>query len=360
MVLSEVATALEPPLHPYEMTPVAENGIPTYFATPARGVKSGARALVRTLGARAPRAVATAVGLVVFEQFWTANLLGQDLGVGVRISLQNSELTSHVTTKLAGDTLVSPPIRTSGDMTFPLSLGYLGVKLLFTISEWTYASQAIRFTLSLELASDLPFIPRVKVARAPVHIQVSELSRGIHASAVASPADLRALLTLQQMQRGGGNALAGPQGNGRREVSAVNTFRDPLIEVFDSGIAAWGPNWREDRIIRPFANRPRPDGITRHSVDIGPQRGAGNVYVVGWLSDQETDFDFVLHMGNNFFGGWGDIDWRVQGGYANIDPFPANRAAKRQLPEENRAPKPTTTNGASRDHAPAPSEMTDG
>ena len=103
----------------------------------------------------------------------------------------------------------------------------------------------------------------------------------------------------------------------------VNAYRDPLPQLVAEGRAYWGPNWREDRIIRPFENRPRMDGVTRRGLpSIGPQQGNGNVFVKGWLSSQETDFDFVLHIGNNFFGGWGNTHWRVHGVYADINPFP--------------------------------------
>jgi hypothetical protein len=64
-------------------------------------------------------------------------------------------------------------------------------------------------------------------------------------------------------------------------------------------------------------------------VDLGPQRGAGAVSFEGWLSDQETDFDFVIHIGNHFFGGWGEIEWRVQGVYADVQPFPRDVGARR-------------------------------
>lgn len=109
----------------------------------------------------------------------------------------------------------------------------------------------------------------------------------------------------------------------RPNESQLQTYREPRIEVFGQGRASWGPNWREERIIRPFVEGPRPDGITRWGLpQIGPQQGNGNIRVVGWLTPQETDFDFVLHIGNSFFGGWGSTPWRVLGVYADINPFP--------------------------------------
>jgi hypothetical protein len=155
------------------------------------------------------------------------------------------------------------------------------------------------------------FVPPVHLGQVPVSLPLAHLSRAA-LQPVATPADLVALLTLS------GEAPSRSPESG----AVVRAFRDPRLQVFASGVAGWGPNWREDRLIRPFANTPRPEGIQRAHVEIGPQRGSGNVYVIGWASAQETDFDFILHMGNNFFGGWGDIDWRVVGFYYDESPFP--------------------------------------
>lgn len=315
--VSDVVVAIEPSLRLYEMTPIAEGAETPYFVSPAP--KAGIRSL--TLAPPAPaiatRTLSTRAASVVFEQYWHTNFVGQQMGIAVRISALNGELSAYVSTTLMGKSHTSPPIRISGNLTCPIVLGFFGVSLELSISDWRYGGQAIDFVLGLALTSSLLFVPRVQVARVPVHIEVGELTRDLTTPAVTSPSDLLALLTLQQMTSSARFPTEQP-----REPSTIRTFRDPRIQVVAADVAGWGPNWREDRVIRPFVDRPRPDGITRHSVDIGPQRGSGNVYVVGWLSDQETDFDFVLHMGNHFFGGWGDIDWRVQGIYADVQPFP--------------------------------------
>lgn len=327
--VSEIVAAIEPALRLYEMTPIAEGTEASYFAVPAP--RSDARSLALTSAPAFP-AIATRVSAlraasVVFEQHWHTTVIGQPIGIVVRISAQNGELKASASTMLAGRTHSSPPIPITGNLTCPITLGFLGISLELAISDWRYERNAIDFSLGLALTSALPFIPRVHIARVPVHIEVGELTRDLTTPAVTSPSDLLAMLTLQQMTSAAQS----------REPSTARAFRDPRIQVVASGVAGWGPNWREDRIIRPFADRPRPDGLTRHSYDIGPQRGSGNVYVVGWLSDQETDFDFILHMGNHFFGGWGDIDWRVQGIYADIQPFP--RTVNGARPESNGTPR---------------------
>jgi metacaspase-1 len=325
--LADITRDIEDPLRPYEMTPVAENGATPYFPAP---VRSSTRASGTTRNdSLAPSIISARGGVVVFEQSWFAEFIGQSLGVGVRVTADNAELTAYITAQFMGSVLASPPVRVAGDMSFPVPLGFMSSRLLISVSDWSMTAQAIDFVLQLDLVTDLPFVPRLQVGRAAVHVDVLSLAR-VPAPVVTSPADLLALLTLQQMSTGA-NFQTKATRMDSRGPSEMRGYRDPLIQVVAAGVAKWGPNWREDRVIRPFAEggRPRMDGVIRHSVEIGPQRGAGNVYVVGWLSDQETDFDFILHMGNNFFGGWGEIDWRVQGTYADINPFP--RAAADSL-----------------------------
>jgi len=333
--LTDMVAAISPSLQKYQMTPVAENGDTPYF--PAANKTPASRSPMMPL-ALPVRSLSTRAGTIVFEQHWQASLIGQTADVGVRIVAANGELTTYLIARFMGSVMTSPPIRTAGNMTFPLQLGFFGLRLMLSISDWTYGASSIDFVLQLDLASDLPFVPRVRIVRLPIHIDVSQLGRGLANQTVTSPADLVALLQLAQLS----DASSTPRGLDSREPSAIRGFRDPLIQVIDSGVAGWGPNWREDRVIRPFKDRPRPDGVTRHSVDIGPQRGAGNVYVVGWLSDQETDFDFILHMGNGFFGGWGEIDWRVQGIYADINPFPRTAVDTPRVASQS-----TATNGKS-------------
>jgi metacaspase-1 len=333
--LDAVVAAIEAPLQDYAMTPVAENaGLP--YLAPLQ--KAGSRALVSPLRIVPPVARA---GTIVFEQHWHTSQVGQPIEITLRIAAANGELTAFLVVRAFGSTMASQPIRVSGNTSFPVQLGFFGAKLVVSVSDWSFGRGSIDFTLQLDLASDLPFVPQIRIDRLPVHIEVAQLTRtAALQTASTSPADLVALLQLSQASQPA-QLLDGTQPNGSRAASTVAVFRDPRVQVVASGVAGWGPNWREDRIIRPFQDRPRPDGITRTNVpQIGPQRGSGNVYVVGWLSNQETDFDFVLHMGNHFFGGWGDIDWRVEGIYADIQPFPRAPTTK---PEER-----SGTNGKSR------------
>lgn len=300
--LAEVVAAIEPLLRPYEMTPVAEHGELPYFAAASRPA-DGAISRRELVAPALARAVTVRAGSVVFEQQWTASLLGQPMTVAVRISAHSGELTADVTARVLGVGHTVPAIRIAGNLRRPISLGALGIMLELEISGWRNDGRSIHLDLELGATFGDGAQGRLRIARVPVEIDLGGLSRSL----VTSPAELLAAFALQ-----------GPP----PDMGMPRASREARIQVAASGVAGWGPNWREDRVIRPFQDRPRPDGITRHSVDIGPQRGSGNVYVVDWLSDQETDFDFILHMGNHFFGGWGDIDWRVHAVYADIQPFP--------------------------------------
>ncbi|MBX3159458.1 MAG: caspase family protein [Deltaproteobacteria bacterium] len=305
--LTDAALAIEPALRGYNMTPVAENGDVRYLSP------GGRRSRKRT---RAVRASSARAATVVFDRAFHARLLGQELSVSVRVANDGGELIAHVAATYLGQSFASPPIPTTGNLTFPLDLGMFGLRLVVGVTGWQRVAAAIAFTLELSIVSDLAFVPHVDIGRTAVHVDLASMTRGLAAAYATSPADVVALLALHG---------ATPPPNDRAATAGAS--RDPAIQVFATGVAKWGPNWREDRIIRPFADRPRPDGIRRYEVRLGPQRGQGNTYVVGWLSDQETDFDFVLHMGNNFFGGWGERDWLVEGYYADIQPFPRSRGA---------------------------------
>jgi metacaspase-1 len=311
--IAEIVTAVEPDLTRFEMTPVVEGASGLKYASERRlpGTPRSPRSLQQPSPKRA--------GAVVFDQSWTANLFGQDLGLDLKIVASTGGLVGHPTVRTFGTTLLVPPFRIDGNTLVPVELGYLGARVVIAVSGWVLDSSSIRFDLNIDLTANLPFVPRVRIAQVPVWLPVTVFDRAALQTPVSSPAELLAVLTLQQMQTATGSH-AGPTVS--REPVILRGRRDPWLQVFAAGVTAWGPNWREDRIIRPFADRPRMDGIRRHSIEIGPQRGKGNVYSVGWLSEQESDFDFILHIGNGFFDGWGDIDWRVVGYNADIDPFP--------------------------------------
>lgn len=307
--LDEVAFALRSDLARYAMTPVAEGDVQAMW------LPSGGRYL-RDAHSRSTALVRGST--VLYEQSFSATFAGQSVGLHVRISADNGQVLLTLALSMLGQQVTVPPLAISGDQRIDIPLGFLGARIEVSVQGWSVDPTSIRFQLGLSLLTSMWFVPPVTIAQIPITLPLSQLSRAVPAA--ATPADLVALLSLNGLDRTA-EVVSQP---------SVQAFRDPRLQVFASGVAGWGPNWREDRLIRPFADRPRPEGIQRLHVEIGPQRGAGNVYVVGWASAQETDFDFILHMGNNFFGGWGDIDWRVVGFYYDQSPFPRSVPALTQ------------------------------
>lgn len=313
----EVALALRTPLGNYNMNPVAEGDVNFAWL-------DGGRRRLR-LATASTRSVSLVRGSeVVFERTFSNSFAGQPVSAHVRITADNGQLLLFASLAMLGANVAIPPMTVSGDRQVEVPLVVLGARLVVSISGWRLESGAVRFDLGLSLVTSMWFVPAVTLGQVPVSLAVTQLTRsGI--PAVATPADLVALLALSA-QRAAPSQAGGNPIHSTSSTSPVRAYRDPRLQVFASDVAEWGPNWREDRLIRPFANTPRPEGIQRAHVEIGPQRGSGNVYVVGWASAQETDFDFILHMGNDFFGGWGDINWRVVGFYYNESPFPRTPA----------------------------------
>lgn len=327
--LADTVDTIASDLYDYEMTPVAEGDTLRSYLEPSAATKRE----TSLPGVGRLRSTALRAATVVFQQTWSFNCYGAAVSLAFGIAAENGELVASGLLQGLGRPVQVPRIRFGGNQQANISLGILGLNLEVRVSDWTRVPSGLQFRLRLRLTSGIPFVPAVDIADVPVVVPRETFRRV--SSAPTSAADLLAAINLNQIagKRGEHNASARSVDVG----SSVRGYRDPWLQVFAAGVAKWGPNWREDRVIRPFQedNRPRPDGIRRHAVEIGPQRGAGNVYVVGWLSAQESDFDFVLHMGNGFFDGWGEIDWRVVGYNADISPFP-------------RAPEKSPTNGHGR------------
>jgi hypothetical protein len=333
---SKTIEAIAPDLRHFEMDPTVEGAaeVPILVGRRTRSAE-GLLTGVRATGARR----------VVYNGSWDSNLLGQRLGVGLRITSQSGSLYANLSALVFGAPLEIAPIPLQGNLELAIPLGLLGAELVFGVSRWRSDQQAISFTVTIEVRMGIFFGSKVRVAEVPVSVPLSTMTRGPEARAPKSAEEMVAMLTLNSLSTGPLVETSGPRAV---QTPTVYGSRELLVQVVGADIAKWGPNWREDRIIRPFANRARPNGLRRWGLPkLGPQRGSGNVYVVGWLSDQESDFDFILHMGNNFFGGWGEIDWLVEGYYAVNDPFP-NRALEEPAPQgevSSQPSRPAESNG---------------
>lgn len=165
--LGAAISSIEKPLQDYGMTPAADNAGVPYLVD-------------------APAVTAARAGLIVFERQWQTTLLGQPVGVDARVAVANGELTVIVGTRAGGHTMLSPPIRITGNLTCPIQLGIFDIQLVLTVADWTYGRGTIDFVLHLELVNDRAFVPRTRM---PVHIDVTQLTC-FYRTHVAQPRDV--------------------------------------------------------------------------------------------------------------------------------------------------------------------------
>ena len=160
--IAEVVTAIAEPLRADMMTPVAENADIRYFSAP------------RTFASPLRRILPMMDDVVAFERQWQTSLLDQPLDIDVRIVAANDELVGFVVAGVFGSTLTSSPIRIMENLVFPIELGFFGIQIVLAISAWS--PTGIDFELQLDLESQLPFVPRVRIAHEPVHVDVARLA----------------------------------------------------------------------------------------------------------------------------------------------------------------------------------------
>jgi metacaspase-1 len=130
---------------------------------------------------------------IVLDRTWTAKLLGMELPVELRISLQGGGVTLHVMSS-AGIQLCWS-FAAGGDMTRRMDLGH-GFELALDVSRWRATSAAIAFEVSIQLVP--PFLQPIAVARQHVAIPIAAVEP--LPAGPASPADL--LAVIQQIQLG--------------------------------------------------------------------------------------------------------------------------------------------------------------
>lgn len=144
--IAEIVAAIAVPLRDYLMTPVAINADVVYlaeggYATPLR---------------RLPP-----VDDVVYERCWNASLLDQPFEIDLVMMQTDADLFAYVVTGQLGGTMTSSPIRIAGNTRVPIELGFFGVQIVVTITEWTGSE----FVLQVDLESNLAFVPKTCIAR---------------------------------------------------------------------------------------------------------------------------------------------------------------------------------------------------
>ncbi len=199
----------------------------------------------------------------------------------------NGDLTACVVTRAFGITMTSPPIRVTG----PIHLGIFNVQVVLAITNRTFGRGTIDFVVQVDLVNDEAFVPHTRI---PVHIDVTQLTV-LHRAGSTPRAPL--------------SSGAMPSDTAKPVAVCASSHRALPGDRTGARTASFAQS--------EIAHHP---SITRtHAPQIGPQRGCGNVFVVGWPTNDESDFDFVLHVGNHFSGG--EIDWKVEGIVAGIVPF---------------------------------------
>jgi metacaspase-1 len=183
--LTEIVDAISVPLRDYAMTPVAENADVVYL---------GEGAYASPL-----RQLLPLPEDIVFEQRWEASLLDQPFEIDLVMMASETDLYAFVVAGQFGGTMTSSPIRITGNARVPIELGFFGVQIVITISEWD--PDGIDFILQVDLESNLAFVPKACIARESVHIDLDVAERVESPS--ASLVDLlaeRAFSHLPQMQ----------------------------------------------------------------------------------------------------------------------------------------------------------------
>jgi metacaspase-1 len=218
--IANIVSSIESSLQAYDMTPVSEGAVGIPFAS-----LTGRRSL-----SQLPLSQTTLVraATTVFEQQFSAIVLGQRFSVNVLIATSNGALDAYLTLSGFGIFLSVPPIRVDGNMTIPIPINVFGLQLIFRVTDYAFESQAIRFNIALDVTTPILFIPVVKIGQMTVQIPTSAFTRDLSLSVVpSSAAELVALLNLQDLgkekqlpYRTGGLSKRGPHGFKKRSIVA--------------------------------------------------------------------------------------------------------------------------------------------
>lgn len=192
ITIAELVVGIEPPLQVYDMTPVSESAVGIPYSS-----SMGRRSLsTLPLG----QAIAIRSATTVFEQQFSATVIGQPLAVKVLIAASNGALDVYLTLSGFGMSMPVPPMRIDGDMSVPIPLNMLGLQLVFRVTGYAIESQVIRFNIVLDVTTSIIFVPSVRVAQVAVEVPTSAFTRNLSLStAPGSASELVALLTLQNL-----------------------------------------------------------------------------------------------------------------------------------------------------------------
>lgn len=296
--LDQLIGQLAKTLKSYEMQPVAEGGAALRTRPYA---SSNGRGDTPSLVVPAARRIAT-----LWERCWSVEVFGHRGDACMAIAVSGADFVASLRTHLFAGGEWSFAL--SGNTAFSLDLA-LGVKLSVAVRDWSVAGGMLRFYVVLDVYS--AFFAAVPVGAAQVAIPLEAADRGLAFAQPSSAAEFLAMVNLNMVTTPDELRGFAPRTSGARASGD--------IVPFSFGDEGWGPNWREERAVRPGQ---RARGVKRTGVRFDPVRGGGWVEFRGWLTDDERDPGFIMHIGNGFFGGWGSVHYTVEGVYEVDDPFP--------------------------------------
>lgn len=286
-VVNGVTTSLER----FQMNPeaagLAELRNATFLCTPAP--------VSRAIASRGPATtIARGPARVVFEQGWTAKVLGMDLGVDLRISIQDAGLDFQLTSN--SGVPLSWCFRIDGNTVQQVDLGY-GFRLVLAVSGWTLGAADVDFDLAIRVAP--PFFGPITIAREHVTVPLATAERSLVVP--ASPADLLALIQMAQMGPNGARPPTGsPTGRSRpRAMGEPVNLGLAWEHAFGGGL--FGMSYNKNAYYE------LPNGYVRDQVEVVlDPPGSGNVYFVRWHDEvDETRASFEFHVGVSAT--WGGI-----------------------------------------------------
>lgn len=268
---------------------------------PIIGTKNGNGQVVREgaglAGARPPLA---GIGGLLFDQTWRFQAMGMPGSVEVRIASAGAALQFWIIAGVAG-TRVPIDLQVSGDQAIDIPL-YIG-SLSVGVSGWSVVGGQIAFDLLICYLPPLS-LPPIQIAMQRIVVPRLSLVAGIGAPAVLTPADVFALVQLQQ--------LGSPTLASTRPLLAGADLPNG-VELIANGSYDFGPNWREDHLVDPSAFSGR-GGVRYGDAEVYMQPGGnGHAEFRRWYSSDPTDLRFYFHVGSPFFGGGGRVIWNVYG-----------------------------------------------
>jgi hypothetical protein len=235
--------------------------------------------------------------MVPYTEKWSSSVAGLPVSVELSVTQADDGFLFQITPQVAGFR-TTIPITASGDFSYPIPIPYVGV-LNVGVSGWSLGNGKLDFDLTLTVTTSIPFVPPLRLCREHISVPLDQAQKALPTPQTA--AEFVAMLQLLQLTGSAPQPYASVVG---RDVTVI----DDTPHDWRQGDAGWGPNWRENRrIVVDYL----PPDQERVAVNLSAQNGSGNVYLVGWSSDDPHDPSFVLHMGNSLVGGWGSIHWTV-------------------------------------------------